>query len=107
MVNPKAIRVVLAVPVRLLQGAVTRTWNRTMSEKSKAERAETPQDLLIAAGSRRKTLPLWLARQGKLAQDLAELDPDQRSWLVQRRGTPSCATRWTRRRLDGGCARAG
>jgi len=52
-----------------------------MSEKSKAERAETPQELLFAASSRRKTLPLWLARQGKLAQDLAELDPDQRSWL--------------------------
>jgi leucyl aminopeptidase len=71
---------VLAVPVQLLQGANTRIGNRMMSEKSKAERAETPQELLFAS-SRRKTLPLWLARQGKLAQDLAELDPDQRSWL--------------------------
>jgi len=52
-----------------------------MSEKSKAEHAETPQNLLLAAGTRRKSLPLWLARQGKLSQDLAELDPDQRNWL--------------------------
>lgn len=52
-----------------------------MSEKNKADHAETPQELLLPAGARRKTLPLWLARQGKLAQDLAGLEPDQRSWL--------------------------
>jgi leucyl aminopeptidase len=52
-----------------------------MSDKKKPANAETPRDLLLAAETRRKTLPLWLARQGKLAQDLAGLGPDQRNWL--------------------------
>jgi leucyl aminopeptidase len=52
-----------------------------MPDKSKPERTETPQDLLLPAGTKRRTLPVWLARQGKLTSDLADLPPDQRHWL--------------------------
>ena len=52
-----------------------------MPDKSKLERTETPQDLLLPAATKRRTLPVWLARQGKLTSDLAGLPPDQRQWL--------------------------
>ena len=51
-----------------------------MNEKSKSTAAPTPQDLLLAADSKRKTLPVWLARDGK-AEDLAGVPDEQRQWL--------------------------
>ncbi len=52
-----------------------------MNEKTKSTAAATPQDLLLAADSKRKTLPIWLVRDGKAAEDLGSLPPEQRQWL--------------------------
>ncbi|NJO34607.1 MAG: leucyl aminopeptidase family protein [Rhodospirillales bacterium] len=52
-----------------------------MSEKSKSTAAPTPQDILLAADTKRKTLPVWLVRDGKMAEDLAGLPAEQRQWL--------------------------
>jgi leucyl aminopeptidase len=53
-----------------------------MSEKSKSMAASTPQDILLAADTKRKTLPVWLVRDGKAgSEDLAELPAEQRQWL--------------------------
>ena len=43
--------------------------------------APTPQDILLAADTKRKTLPVWLVRDGKAGEDLAELPAEQRQWL--------------------------
>jgi leucyl aminopeptidase len=51
-----------------------------MNEKTKPD-AATPQDLLLPADSKCKTLPVWLAREGKLDEDLADLQAGQRQWL--------------------------
>ena len=52
-----------------------------MNEKTKSTAAATPQDLLLAADTKRKTLPVWLVRDGKAAEDLGSLPPEQRQWL--------------------------
>ena len=52
-----------------------------MSEKSKSTAAPTPQDILLAADTKRKTLPVWLVRDGKAGEDLAGLPAEQRQWL--------------------------
>jgi leucyl aminopeptidase len=52
-----------------------------MNEKTKSTAAPTPQDLLLAADTKRKTLPVWLVRDGKAAEDLAGLPAEQRQWL--------------------------
>ena len=52
-----------------------------MNEKTKSTAAPTPQDVLLAADTKRKTLPVWLVRDGKASEDLAGLPAEQRQWL--------------------------
>ncbi len=52
-----------------------------MNEKSKSTAAPTPQDVLLAADSKRKTLSVWLVRDGKATEELAGLPAEQRQWL--------------------------
>lgn len=52
-----------------------------MNEKTKSTAVPTPQDVLLAADAKRKTLPVWLVRDGKASEDLAGLPAEQRQWL--------------------------
>ncbi|MFM9849345.1 MAG: leucyl aminopeptidase family protein [Hyphomicrobiaceae bacterium] len=52
-----------------------------MNEKTKSPADPTPRELLLAPDTKRKTLPAWLVRDGKAAEDLADLPPEQRQWL--------------------------
>ncbi len=64
--------------MRVAQSSTTRL---DMNEKTKPTAAPAPQDLLLAADTRRRTLPIWLVRDGKGPEDLASLPVEQRQWL--------------------------
>jgi leucyl aminopeptidase len=52
-----------------------------MNEKNKSTAVPTPHDVLLSADTKRKTLPVWLVRDGKANEDLSGLPVEQQQWL--------------------------
>jgi leucyl aminopeptidase len=52
-----------------------------MTDTSETAPSQTPADVLLPADDTRPAVPIWLAREGRLEEDLAGLRAEQRQWL--------------------------